>query len=122
MPLPIIIEPDVVFSGQGKCRDQTTDECADDKYDGPISPGNYNMNEDNIPGYENWTRLEPTPKIKRWKNRLCIARGGFAFHLGSRSLGSINANKNNPDTANDFQKLQNLLKKEKGQNTLTVTS
>jgi len=114
------VGPDGVFSGQGECRDQPTDECIDDKYDGPIPPGNYNMNEDNRPGHENWTRLEPSPSIPGWKVRLGLVRGGFAFHLGSRSLGCINANKNNPDTANNFQNLHNLVRKERGQNTLTV--
>lgn len=114
------VGPDGVFSGQGECRDQPTDECIDDKDDGPIPPGNYNMNEDNRPGHENWIRLEPKPKIPGWKVLSGLARGGFAFHLGSRSLGCINANKSNPDTVNDFQNLHNLLKKEKGQNILTV--
>ncbi|MBU0910516.1 MAG: DUF2778 domain-containing protein [Proteobacteria bacterium] len=114
------VGPEGVFSGRGECQDEPSDECVDNENNGPVVPGDYNMNEDNRPGHENWWRLEPSPKIPGWKVRFGLARGGFAFHLGSRSAGCINANKNNPDTANDFNHLHNLLKKEKGRNTLTV--
>jgi hypothetical protein len=114
------VGPDGVFSGQGECLDEPSDECLGDDNDGPIVPGNYNMNEDSRPGHENWWRLEPSPKVAGWKVRLGLARGGFAFHLGSRSKGCITANKKNHDTVSDFRNLHNLLIREKGHNTLTV--
>ena len=92
----------------------------DDKYNGPIVPGSYNINEDNRLGHDDWFRLEPSPKIPGWRVLSGLERGGFAFHLGSRSAGCINANKNNQETVEQFRNLQNLLKRESGSNTLKV--
>ncbi|ADW17596.1 YD repeat protein [Desulfobulbus propionicus DSM 2032] len=114
------VGPEGVFSGQGECQDVPSDECTDDKYNGPIVPGNYNINEDNRPGHNDWFRLEPSPKIPGWKVLSGLERGGFAFHLGSRSAGCINANKNNQETVQQFRNLQNLIKRESGSNTLKV--
>jgi len=114
------VGPDGVFSGRGRCRNQTTDRCLNSDGIGPVEPNFYDMNEDDRPGHENWWRLEPSPKKEGWKVKTGIERGGVAFHLGTRSAGCINANKNNPDTANDFGYLHNLLKKEKGNNKLIV--
>ena len=75
------VGPDGVFSGQYECKNEP--ECVDESGKGPIVPGNYKMNKDNRPGHENWTRLEPAPKIPGWQVNLGLKRGGFAYHLGS---------------------------------------
>ncbi len=114
------VGPDGVFSGQGECRNKPSNECLEAELYGPVVPGNYKMNKDNRLGHENWWRLEPSPKIPGWKVRLGLVRGGFAFHLGSRSAGCINADENNPVTVADFNNLHRLLLNENGQNTLKV--
>ena len=108
--------PDNVESGIGKCKDQPT--CSGVKDVGPIPPGNYKMNPDDRPGHQNWFRLEPQPVIPGWQ---FWKRNGFALHLGTLSLGCINADKNNPNSVQQFQDLQKMLQFESGNNNLTVT-
>jgi Protein of unknown function (DUF2778) len=97
------------------CADQPG--CTGIPYAGPIPPGEYKMNPDNRPGHQNWFRLEPQPTIPRWE---FWKRKGFALHLGSRSLGCINANKNSPTATKQFQDLQRMLQMEAGNNYLLV--
>ena len=48
------------------------------------------------------------------------APGGFELHLGTISLGCINADKRNPAAAQQYQQLNQLLQSENGSNYLTV--
>ncbi len=109
-----------VFSGASKrCRDNP--DCADNKDEGPIPPGNYKMNQDDREGNEGFWRLEPDPPISGWKCRLGLNRCGFMLHPGTASLGCITANSKNTETMHQYGRIDRLLRKEKSANTLTVT-
>jgi len=112
--------PGGVFSGlPGKCRNNP--ECADSKDEGPIQPGNYKINVDNRPGRQGAWRLEPSPPKPGWKCILGLERCGFMLHAGTRSLGCITVDSTNDKAMKGYGELNQLLYKESGSNTLTVT-
>ena len=90
-------------------------------YLGPISPGRYNINKDYRPHHEHFWRLEPTPKVHWWQFYLGLARNGFELHPGSRSIGCITADKTDANTMKQYNDIDELLNRENGYNTLTVT-
>jgi RHS repeat-associated protein len=109
-----------VFSGvPGQCRNNP--DCADNKDEGPIPPGNYKMNQDDREGNEGFWRLEPDPPIPGWKCRLGVNRCGFMLHPGTVSLGCITADPTNKKTMRQYDRVDRLLQRENGANTLTVT-
>jgi RHS repeat-associated protein len=110
--------PGGIFSGVGPCQNKPS--CSNDKDLGPIQPGEYRMNTDTRAGHESFYRLEPVPQIPGWKVDLGLARGGFELHPGSRSLGCITANKNDPQAMQQYQQLNQLLQSEDGNNWLLV--
>jgi RHS repeat-associated protein len=110
--------PNGVFSGVGPCRNKPS--CSNDNDLGPISPGEYKMNSDSRPGHQFFYRLEPVPPIPGWKVDLGLARGGFELHPGTFSLGCITADKNDPQTMQQYQQLFQLLQSENGNNWLLV--
>lgn len=116
---PLSLGPDGVFSGVGECRNNP--DCVDYRRDGPIPPGDYNMNPDTRPGRENHWRLEPNPPIPGWKCRIWWERCGFKLHPGSFSLGCITTSKSNDEAMRQYNRIHDLLKNESGQNTLKVT-
>jgi len=115
---PIVLGPDNVSSGNGKCKDNPT--CASKLFTGPIPPGEYKMNPDTRKGQTDRYRLEPMPAIPGILVRLGLARGGFELHPGHRTLGCINALKDDPNTMNQYHQLQQLLDSETGSNYLLV--
>jgi hypothetical protein len=78
------------------------------------------MNIDERPGHETWWRLEPIPRIPGWKVRLGLARGGFALHAGTSSLGCINVDKTFRRSTEDYEKLYHRLLGEWDRNHLNV--
>lgn len=112
--------PEGVFSGDEGCRNDTSSDCINNINDGPIPPGNYNMNPDDRAGHENRWRLEPNPNVPGWKCLLRLARCGFNLHPGGVSLGCITANKNDPETMRQYDRINDLLRRESGRNTLGV--
>ena len=82
------------------------------------------MNYDTRPMHQgmNVYRLQPWPH--NWYDGLLyyshLERGGFELHLGTISLGCINADKRNPAAAQQYQQLNQLLQSENGSNYLTV--
>ncbi|PPD45241.1 MAG: hypothetical protein CTY16_10540 [Methylobacter sp.] len=115
---PLGLGPDGVFSGVEEC--QNNNACTNESKKGPIPPGNYNMNPDNRPHHDNFWRLEPNPKIPGWKCRLNLARCGFELHPGLISLGCITASKENPTVMGQYNNINDLLRRESGNNTLEV--
>ena len=79
------------------------------------------MNQDVREGNEGFWRLEPNPPIPGWKCRLGINRCGFMLHPGTVSLGCITADPTNPKTMRQYDRIDRLLQRENGANTLTVT-
>lgn len=111
--------PGGVFSGvPGECRNNS--QCGDNKDEGPIPVGNYRMNRDDREGNEGFWRLEPDPQIPGWKCRLGMKRCGFMLHPGTVSLGCITADPTNSDTMRQYNRIDRLLQREDGANTLTV--
>ena len=115
---PIVLGPDNVSSGNGKCKDNPA--CANKLFTGPIPPGEYKMNPDTRPGQTDRYRLEPVPAIPGILVRLGLARGGMELHPGHRTLGCINALKDDPNVMNQYHQLQQLLNAETGNNWLLV--
>jgi RHS repeat-associated protein len=103
------VGPDGVFSGEaGRCRDNP--DCADDKNQGPIPPGSYDMVPSEKYGGSWWLKED-------WLQRqLCqyldIGRCEFFLHEGGRSLGCITADRTNPTASERFGKLKELLRKD----------
>jgi len=110
--------PNGVFSGVGKCRD--TPSCEKVRDLGPIPIGNYDMNRDDRKGHEGYWRLEPNPHVPAWKYYLGISRNGFELHPGGISLGCITADKNDPAAMLQYDKVNELLNREVGENHLRV--
>jgi RHS repeat-associated protein len=115
---PLLLGPNGVFSGVGKCRNQNS--CSGINDLGPIPTGDYNMNRDDRQGHEGFWRLEPNPHSPGWKCRLGISRCGFELHPGGISLGCITADKNNSAVMDQYKLINNLLIREDGSNGLKV--
>jgi RHS repeat-associated protein len=115
---PQQLGPDGVFSGYKACTNNSS--CSNDPNDGPIPPGNYNMNEDTRAGHEGFWRLEPDPKVPAWKYYLGLERNGFMLHPGGLSLGCITADKKNKAVMEQYGGINQLLQQEKGHNRLRV--
>ena len=107
-----------MWSGVLNCANNMN--CVDNHDLGPIVPGDYNMNQDDRPGHEDFWRLEPNPRIPWWKCDLGLARCGFELHPGSRSLGCITTNKTDPQAMRQYDAINNLLNQENGNNHLRV--
>jgi RHS repeat-associated protein len=115
----VTLGPGGVFSGVGPCQNKPS--CSNANELGPIQPGEYKMNTDTRPGNQSFYRLEPVPPIPGWKVKLGLERGGFELHPGSRSLGCITTNKNDPQAMQQYQQLDQLLQSEgDGNNWLLV--
>jgi RHS repeat-associated protein len=114
----VVVGPDNVSSGNGKCKDNP--KCADRLFTGPIKPGDYKMNPDTRPGQTDRYRLEPQPTIPGWKVTLGLERGGFELHPGHRTLGCINVLKDDPNAMQQYQRLRQLLDSQTGSNFLHV--
>jgi RHS repeat-associated protein len=113
------VGPNGLNSGvPGSCRNNAS--CSGNSNEGPIPPGNYNMNKDNRPDHEGYWRLEPNPPTSGILCRLGLARCGFELHPGSRSLGCITADITNPSVSNDYLTNNHLLESENGSNRLVV--
>jgi hypothetical protein len=78
------------------------------------------MNEDTRPGHEGRWRLEPIPSVSWWESYTGLVRNGFELHLGHVSLGCITANADDPETVEDYNAINQLLRSENGHNTLMV--
>jgi len=114
----VVVGPDNVSSGNGKCKDNP--KCGDKLFTGPIKPGDYKMNPDTRPGQTDRYRLEPQPTIPGWKVILGLERGGFELHPGHRTLGCINVLKDDPSAMQQYHQLQQLLDSQTGSNFLQV--
>ena len=109
---PVQLGPDGVASGgsmQGQTQCTNNNKCANSRFEGPIIPGTYRMNYDTRPLHQGMDvyRLQPWPH--HWYDGLLydlhIDRGGFELHLGTISLGCINADKRNPAAADQYRRL-----------------
>jgi hypothetical protein len=58
-------------------------------------------------------------RFRRFLNKMHLGRGEFFFHLGTHSLGCITVNKNNPEAVEQFDKVKDILIKDKN-NSLEV--
>jgi RHS repeat-associated protein len=123
----VTLGPSGVASGgsmKGPTACTNNNKCQNNRFEGPIVPGNYRMNYDTRPEHQgmNVYRLEPSPH--EWYTGLLydlhVTRGGFELHLGTISLGCINADKTNPVAAQQYQQLNGLLQSGNGSNYLTV--
>jgi hypothetical protein len=95
--------PNGVASGgsmQGPTSCTNNNQCQNSRNEGPIVEGTYRMNYDTRAEHygRNVYRLQPWPH--HWNDGILydlhLERGGFELHLGSISLGCINADKTNP--------------------------
>jgi len=113
--VPIIVGPENVTSGRGRCRDNP--ECVGRKYKymGPIEPGKYRMNRDTRVGGAERFRLEPMPPRPGWRVRLPSwmpgsLRGGFLLGLGNLvSHGCIMVQKEDSKASAQYKKMLQLL-------------
>jgi hypothetical protein len=128
-PDAIRLGPEGVFSGEGDCKNNATNACLNAVNNGPIIPSLYSMNyDDRWKSLSEWPshdrfRLEPLPndfwsRQSRRGSRLFSL--GAQLHRGSRSLGCINVEKDNPGLMKLYDELFLLLMREEGANTLTV--
>ncbi|KAF0190254.1 MAG: Sel1 domain-containing protein, partial [Gammaproteobacteria bacterium] len=116
----VTLGPSGVFSGvPGQCRNNS--QCADNANEGPIPPGNYTINSDDRSGHEGFWRLEPNPQIPGWKCKTGLKRCGFMLHPGQVSLGCITVDPSNKNTMRQYNRIDRILQREDGSNTLTVT-
>jgi RHS repeat-associated protein len=114
------VGPSGVFSGlPGECRNNPS--CVNNRDEGPIPMGDYKMNKDDRPGHQGYWRLEPNPPIPGWKYVVGVNRCGFMLHPGGVSLGCITVDRRNDKSMRDYGNLNQLLLRENGTNTLTVT-
>jgi RHS repeat-associated protein len=124
----LTLGPQGLHSGDpGKCRDNPS--CTNNKNTGPIEPGRYKMNPDQRPEHQGWGlyRLQPV-KWSKWDSFLYDLssigignkRGGFEFHIGTRTHGCINAESSDPLAVNQYHAIQRMLEAEDGFNYLTV--
>jgi RHS repeat-associated protein len=118
--------PDGLFSGQGDCENNPSNECQKAKDRGPIPEDDYDL----VP-YDGtrdstgtWWRAQPKSWLTRAAQGLGIGSrdGGFLLHPGRISAGCITRKwgRNDP-FPDDYRRLNDLLKKESGRNTLKVT-
>ena len=116
----VTLGPTGVWSGIGSCANNPS--CSNFHDVGPIVPGKYDMNQDDRPGHESFWRLEPNPKIPGWKCYAGLERCGFELHPGGTSLGCITTDKTNSDSMSQYNRINDLLSREKGRypNRLTV--
>ena len=120
-----VVGPEGLWSGMGRCTNNSSNSCVASQERGPIPPGQYRMNRDTRPEHagRNFWRLEPMPKVPGWKCGLPFgmgARCGFEFHPGSMSLGCITADKTDPELMKQYAENNALLLSEDGSNFLTV--
>ena len=83
-----VLGPNKVWSGVGTCANNVS--CEDDKYYGPIPPGNYNMNRDDRLGHNGFWRLERLRKDSSVAMLPWNKRCGFEFHPGGTIVGLHN--------------------------------
>jgi RHS repeat-associated protein len=64
-----VVGPEGLWSGMGKCTNNSSNSCVASQERGPIPPGQYRMNKDTRPEHagRNFWRLEPMPKVPGWK-------------------------------------------------------
>lgn len=105
---------DGFFSGQGMCTNNP--ECSENKDEGPVPPGIYDMERTNKYGGSYWLK---EGIYDRQICKLGFGRCEFFLHKGARSLGCITANKNNSDTMKQWENLMNVLDSETS-NTMVV--
>ena len=67
-----------------------------------------------------WRLISNTPK-PGWKVSLGIERSGFLLHPGTVSLGCITVDRENASLIDDYRKIDAMLNRENGRNTLVVT-
>lgn len=116
----ITIPPSATKSGSGSCQDNP--DCVDDSFRGPVVPGVYRMNRDARPEHRagKWWRLEAIPPVTGWEYYTGQKRSGMAMHAGTRSIGFININKNDPSAMRDYNTLNEMLLSEEGSNFMGV--
>jgi RHS repeat-associated protein len=116
----VTLGPEGVFSGDGQCTNNTSNACINNKDEGPIQPGIYQMNPDSRSGHELYWRLEQIDPKSSGLDYVLGARGGFMLHPGGMSLGCITTNKKNQAAMQQYFILDNLLRGEIGKNVLYV--
>lgn len=114
---PIILGPENVTSGVGRCRDNP--QCVGRKYKwvGPVEPGKYRMNRDTRAGGEQRFRLEPIPPNPGWRVRLPSwipgsLRGGYLLTFGTFTHGCIIVRKEDPKARAQYEKVLQMLEAE----------
>jgi len=101
---------DGFFSGQqGKCQDNP--DCSDNKSEGPIPPGTYDMVRSDHYGGSFWLK-DGNIFTRQICKRYGYGRCEFYLHKGFRSLGCITAFKGNKDTMVNWDNLMNMLNSE----------
>jgi RHS repeat-associated protein len=111
--------PDGLFSGIGTCQNNPSNQCQNQKK-GPVPEGDYDMlpYDGQHANSDDWWRLRPQSILRRAIDGSGFGRGGgYLLHPGRDSWGCITYGKG--DDA--FGHLNNLLRREKGNNTLRVT-
>jgi RHS repeat-associated protein len=112
--------PGGLFSGLRDCRNNPSKQCQESKGKGPIPEGNYDLlkYDGNHENSDNWWRARPQSLMQRFLDGQGYGRGGgYLLHPGGASKGCITYDGNR----DDYKRLNDLLNKENGNNTLTVT-
>lgn len=122
--------PQYVWSGKQGTQCENNANCASKKNSGPIPPGTYSIDPDH------WQRrgfYDLNPTGKTWVDKVPHLRGiinsipffgsrsGFELHLGTNSVGCITGDKRQQQAIRQFQRIEDLLNKEMGNNSLTVS-
>jgi hypothetical protein len=108
--------PSGVFSGQGKCRNQPS--CAGKKDEGPIPPGEYEMEYSTKYGGSWWLK-DGNQMTRKLCKDLDIGRCEFFLHAGSVSIGCVTLQKTDPKVMQQFENVKKILKHDP-KNTMTV--
>lgn len=110
-----------IHSGLGPCKNKTSCENAKDL--GPVPSDTYNISANTLPGRDGWWALQSQswqPNVDGFLCRIGLKRCGFNIHLGTRSLGCITFDKNDPATVSDYNNLNDLFNSDAPSNTLRV--
>ena len=113
-----------VFSGNGKCKNNSSEDCIKTPKEGPVPPGCYNVTPNlTRPGFWNltpigWSKADAAAYWLQNKGGIGKQRGGFMLHLGTVSLGCITIS--NADKEN-YKAIDSLLRTENGSNILCVS-
>jgi len=118
-----ILITNLLFSGNGDCKNNPTDECTSQRDRGAVPPDNYNISANTKLGKEGWWGLQSTswtPILSGLSYKVGWTRAGFNFHTGSGSQGCLTFPKTNKDAVDMFNQVSSIFSADAPNNTISV--